>query len=60
VEFTYTLSYILLAVAAVSLVAFFVTWSRHSKRPGAQPEPIRVAGHPNPTGMDRHDPNDEA
>ena len=59
-ELTITLSYILLAGAAVALVAFFVTWSRRSKPTGTQPEPIRVAGHPSPTGMNRHDPNDEA
>jgi hypothetical protein len=60
VELTITLSYIVLAIAAVALVAFFVTWSRHSKPTGTQPEPIRVAGHPSPTGVNRHDPHDEA
>ena len=59
-ELTITLSYILLAVAAVALVAFFVTWSRRSKPTGTQPEPIRVSGHPSPTGMNRHDPHGEA
>ena len=59
-ELTITLSYILLAVAAVALVAFFVTWSRRSKPTGTQPEPVRVAGHPSPTDMNRHDPKDEA
>ena len=59
-ELTVTLSYVLLAVAAVALVAFFVTWSRRSKPTGTQPEPIRVAGHPNPTAMNHHDPSSEA
>ena len=59
-ELTVTLSYIVLVVVAVALVAFFVTWSRRSKPAEPQPEPIRVAGHPSPTGMNRHDPNDEA
>jgi hypothetical protein len=60
VELTITLSYILLAVAAVALVAFFVTWSRRSKPTGTQSEPLRVTGQPGPTGMNRHNPNDEA
>jgi hypothetical protein len=59
-ELTVTLSYIVLAAAAVALVVFFVTWSRRSKTTGTQPEPIRVAGHPSPTGVNRHDPHDEA
>ena len=59
-ELTVTLSYIVLAVAAAALVAFFVTWSRRSKPTGTPPEPIRVAGHPIPTGMNRHDPHGEA
>jgi hypothetical protein len=59
-ELTVTLSYIVLAVAAVALVVFFVTWSRRSKPTGTQPEPIRVAGHPSPTGMNRHDPHGES
>ncbi len=37
-ELTLTLSYILLAVAAVALVVFVVTWSRRSKPTGAQPD----------------------
>ena len=40
-EFTATLSYLLLAVAAVALVVFFVTWSRRSKPTETQPAPIR-------------------
>jgi hypothetical protein len=60
VELTVTLSYIVLAVAAVALVAFFVTWSRRSKPTGTQPEPIRVGGHPSPTDVNRHDPHREA
>ena len=59
-ELTVTLSYIGLAVAAVALVVFFVTWSRRSKPTGPQSDPIRVTGHPSRTGMNRHDPNDEA
>jgi hypothetical protein len=35
----------------VALVVFFVTWSRRSKPTGT---------HPNPTAMNRHDPNGEA
>jgi hypothetical protein len=38
VEFTSTLSYIFLAVAAVALVVFFVTWSRHSKPTETEPD----------------------
>jgi hypothetical protein len=60
VELTVTLSYIVLAGVAVALVVFFVTWSRRSKSIGTQPEPIRVAGHPNPTGVNRYDPHGEA
>jgi hypothetical protein len=60
VELTITLSYILLAVAAVALVAFFVTWSRRSKPIGTQPDPIRIAGHPSPTGVNHNDPHGEA
>jgi hypothetical protein len=60
VELTITLSYILLAVAAVALVVFFVTWSRRSKPTEAQLDPIRVEGHPSPTGMNRHDPSGRA
>jgi hypothetical protein len=50
VELPITLSSILLAVAAVALVAFFVTWSQRSKPTGTQPEPIRVGGAPEPNG----------
>jgi hypothetical protein len=60
VDLTITLSYILLAVAALALVAFFVTWSRRSKPTATQPEPIRVAEHPNPTAMNCHDPSGKA
>jgi hypothetical protein len=60
VELTITLSYILLAVAAVALVAFFVTWSRRSKPTGTQSEPIRVTGHPSPSRVNHHDPHGEA
>jgi hypothetical protein len=60
VQWTITLSYIVLAVAAVALVVFFVTWSRHSKPTGTQPEPIRVAGHSNPTSVNRHGPSGDA
>jgi hypothetical protein len=59
VELTITLAYIFLAVAAVALIVFFVTWSRHSKPTGTQPEPIHVAGHPSPTRVNRHDPKGE-
>ena len=59
-ELTVTLSYILLAVAAVALVVFFVTWSRRSKPTETQSEPIRVADHASPTGMNRHDAIGEA
>ncbi len=58
-ELTVTLSYILLAVAAVALVVFFVTWSRRSKPTGTQPQPVRVVEHPSPTSMSRDDPNNE-
>jgi len=44
VESTVTLSYIFLAVAAVALVVFFVTWSRRSKPTGTQPEPQPSGG----------------
>jgi hypothetical protein len=50
VELTITLSYILLAVAAVALVAFFVTWSRRSKPTEAQPEPHPRRGAPKANG----------
>ena len=59
-ELTITFSYILLAVAAVALVVFFVTWSRRSKPTEPQPEPIRITGHPSPSGVNRHDPHGEA
>ena len=49
-EFTVTLAYILLAVAAVALVAFFVTWSRRSKPTGTQPEPHPRRGASEPNG----------
>ena len=42
-EFTSTLSYILLAVAAVAMVVFFFTWSRRSKPTETQPD-----HHPRP------------
>ena len=59
-ELTVTFSYILLAVAAMALVVFFVTWSRRSKPTGTQPAPIRVAEHLSPTGLNRYDPSGEA
>ena len=53
-EFTYTLSYILLAVAAVALVVFFVTWSRRSKSIETESDPLVRRGD-----LDNHVPKSD-
>jgi hypothetical protein len=60
VEFTVTFSYILLAVAAVALVAFFVTWSRRSKPTDTQPEPHPRSGDLDHNARESRDPNVES
>jgi hypothetical protein len=49
VELTPTLSYILLAFAAVAVVVFFVTWSRRSKPTDTPPDP-----QPRPGDLDHN------
>jgi hypothetical protein len=60
VELTVTLAYVLLAVAAVALVVFFVTWSRRSKPTDTQPEPHPRRGDLDHTVRESRDPNVEA
>jgi hypothetical protein len=60
VEFTVTLAYILLAVAAVALVVFFVTWSRRSKPTGTQPDPHPRRGDLDHNARESRDPNGDA
>ena len=59
-EFTVTLAYILLAVAAVALVVFFVTWSRRSKPTGTQPERHPRRGDLDHNARESRDPNGDA
>jgi uncharacterized protein YoxC len=47
-ELTIPLAYIVLAIVAVAVVVFFVTWTRRSKP--TQPEPDRPSRHVEPDG----------
>ena len=51
-ELSFTLSYILLAVAVVALVVFFATWSRRSRPTGTQPDPQPHQGAPERNGSE--------
>ncbi len=47
-ELTIPVAYVVLAIVAVAVVVFFVTWSRRSKP--IQPEPERPSRHVEPDG----------
>ena len=53
-ELTIPLAYGVLAIVAVAVVVFFVTWSRRSKP--TQPEPERQSRHVEPDDDARHLP----